>query len=208
MKAIIKTYDTEEEWKDARKGVITGTRAGNILSKRDGKPLKGYYELLAERIATTEEEAPEGENAMDRGKRLEEVAVEMFNKDTQKKAKHQTNTIVVRSDNKNIGYSPDALIGKKEDVEVKCLNSADHLKAYITRTVPDEYMSQILQGFVVNNSLKTRYMVFFDNRLPKPLDFFYLTIKREDYEEDIKEVTEQQNEVSKQIEDILVTLTF
>ena len=38
-----------------------------VILKRDKKPLKGFYELIAEQVAIP----ADGENAMDRGKRLE-----------------------------------------------------------------------------------------------------------------------------------------
>jgi len=74
-------FDNEQDWLFARLGRITGTRLGNLLSKRDRKPLKGFYEIIAERIAIP----ADYENVMDRGKRLEDDAIERLPKKQGKK---------------------------------------------------------------------------------------------------------------------------
>lgn len=111
-----------------------------------------------------------------------------------------------RDDEESIAYSPDSLIGKTEDVEVKCLSSAKHIEAYLTKKVPTEYESQIIQGFVVNDKLKTRYMVFYDPRMPK--DFFYFTIKRTDYKEEIEKYLELERNALKEIAKLETEFTF
>jgi predicted phage-related endonuclease len=135
-----------------------------------------------------------GENVMDRGHRLEQEAVDRFMAETGKKVNTDL-VLVLRSDNSYISYSPDGRIGKTEDVEVKCLNSASHIEAWYTKKIPRDYWEQILHGFVVNDSLKTRYMVFYDPRMP--VDFFYLTIHRKDVE---KEVVELYNTIIQELE--------
>lgn len=198
-------FNNREDWLDARKGKIMGTKAGSLLSKRDQKPLKGYYELIAERVAIPHD----GENVMDRGLRLEEEALDKFQKQTGKKVEKATDDnlmVCVREDFPDIGYSPDGLIGKTEDVEVKCLNSAAHIEAYLTKGIPSEYRSQIIQGFVVNDKLKTRYMVFYDPRMP--VDMFFLTLDRKDFKEEIEEYLELEKSVLEEVERITNDLTF
>lgn len=194
-------FDSEEAWLDARKGKFTGTRVGSLVSKKDGKPLKEFYQTIAERIAVP----ADGENAMFRGKRLEEEAMERFEKETGKKVNKDL-VLVSREDDADIAYSPDGLIGKTEDVEVKCLNSASHIEALLTKEMPNEYRSQMIQGFVVNDKLKKRYMVFYDPRMPK--DFFYFTIERKDVKEEIEAMLKQERELLAQIRQIETELTF
>ncbi len=196
-------FDSEETWLEARLGKITGTRAKEVMPKARGATgyRSGFYELIAERIALPHD----GENVMDRGKRLEEEAIERFVKETGKKAKREL-VLCVRDDNEAIAYSPDALIGKTEDVEVKCLSSARHIEAWMTQEIPSEYESQIIQGFVVNDKLKTRYMVFYDPRCPK--DFFYLTIHRKDMEEKIEEYLTLERQVLQKVAELEAQLTF
>ena len=194
-------YTDREAWLDARRGRITGTRLGSLLSKRDRKPLKGYYEIIAERVAIPHD----GENVMDRGIRLEDEAIQRFAKETGKKV--DTNLVIWhRDEDKNIAISPDGFIGKTEAVEAKCLSSAAHIEALLTKEIPSEYEHQSLQYFIVNDKLKTLYFVFYDPRMPK--DFFFLTIKREDVKEKIAEYLEIERMVLIQIAEIEKQLTF
>lgn len=197
----ILTYKDEEAWLEGRKGRIGSSRLGNMFSKRDKKPLKGFYEVIAERIALP---VPE-ENVMDRGHRLEEEAVRRFNEETGKEAVRDL-IIWTRDDNEYISASPDAAIGETEAVEVKCLNSASHIEAWLTREVPKEYQEQSIQYFIVNEKLQTLYFCFYDPRMPK--DFFYITINRSDIEDQISEFLALQQQALAQIEDIISQLTF
>lgn len=200
MTKIIK-FSTTEEWLEARRGKITGTRLKDLILKRSTKPKIGFYELIAERVAIPANE----ENVMDRGHRLEEFALDRFALETGKKVNKEL-VMICRDDDENIAYSPDGFIGKTEDVEVKCLSSARHIEAFLTQEIPGEYVEQIIQGFIVNDKLKTRYLVFYDPRMPK--DFFYLTIKREDMQEQIDEYLELERQVLRQVAEIEKQLTF
>ena len=198
----ITKFDSKEEWLEARLGRITGTRLGGLLSKRDKKPLKGFYEIIAERVAIPHD----GENVMDRGLRLEDEAMQRFEKETKKKV----NTDLVlwsREDNENIASSPDGYIGKKEAVEVKCLNSAAHIETWLTKEIPSEYEMQVLQYFIVNDDLETLYFVMYDPRLPK-IDFFYLTVTREELKDKIAEYLQLERETLAKIAEIEAQLTF
>lgn len=197
----IQHYKNEEDWLDARRGRIMGTKAGNLVLK-SGKGYKiGFYELIAERVAIP----PNEENVMDRGHRLELDAIVRFEKETKKDVNKEL-VIICRDDDENIAYSPDGFIGKTEDVEVKCLSSARHIEAWITKKVPSDYVEQMVQGFVVNDKLETRYMVFYDPRMP--IDFFFITIKREEVKEQITEYLDLERRVLREIAEIEKQLTF
>lgn len=194
-------FNEEQEWLDARRGKITGTRLKDLIIKRGTEKKIGFYELIAERIALP----PSQENVMDRGKRLEEEACERFAKETGKKV---NNDLVLwqRDDNENIAVSPDGTIGKSEAVECKCLSSALHIKAYLTKEVPAEYQEQAIQYFIVNQSLNKLYFVFYDPRMPK--DFFYLIILRKDVKDKILEYLELEKQVLKEIDELEKQFTF
>lgn len=186
---------------DGRLGKITGTRLKDLVVKRGTKPKKGFYEIIAERVAIP----PSEENRMDRGHRLEEEAIDRFMAETKKKVNKDL-VIICRDGEENIAYSPDGYIGQTEDVEVKCLNSASHIEAWLTKEVPSEYEYQMLQGFIVNDKLQTRYMVFYDPRMP--VDFFYLTLNREDYEVQIALYLDLERQALVEIKRIEDLLTF
>ena len=65
-------YENIEEWLEARRGKITGTRLKDLIMKRSSKHKIGFYELIAERVAIPAND----ENVMDRGHRLEELALD------------------------------------------------------------------------------------------------------------------------------------
>lgn len=201
---IIQKYSDEEAWLDGRMGKVTSTRLKDLVVKRGTAKKKGFYEIIAERVAIP----ASGENVMDRGHRLEKEAVDRFAKETGKKI----NTDLViwsREDNPDIAVSPDGYVeGKQvvEAVEVKCLNSASHIEAFLTQEVPSEYAYQKIQYFIVNDDLKTLYFVFYDPRMPK--DFFYLTITRESLQEEIGELLELEHETLAEIKKIEEQLTF
>lgn len=197
----VTTYEDRESWLEARRGKITGTRVGKLLSKRDGKPLSGYYELIAEIVAIPHD----GENVMDRGLRLEDEAIERFTKETGKKVSKDL-VIWSREDNPDIALSPDGAIGKTEALECKCLSSAAHIETYLTQHIPDEYWPQVLQYFVVNDTLQTLHFVFYDPRMPK--DFFWIDVTREQVEAEVQLWTEREHKVLEEVKKIVEQLTF
>ncbi len=197
----IQTFDNEEAWLEARLGKITGTRLKDLVSKRGTAKKIGFYELIAERIAIP----ASGENAMDRGKRLEDYAIERFIKET---GKDVSNVLVLwtRDDDENIAVSPDGSIGRTGAVECKCLSSARHIEAWLTKKIPDEYEHQKLQYFIVNDELESLFWVFYDPRMPK--DFFYFEIKRTDVQAEIDEYLALEKQVLAEIAEIEKELTF
>ena len=200
MKII--TFETEEEWIEARRGKITGTKLKGIVLRRTTAPKIGFYELIAERLAS----APGMERPVDRGLELEGEAVEKFAEETKKKV--DTSLVMwVREDVESIAVSPDGVIGKTEAVEVKCLSSANHIQAYLTQKVPAEYEMQITQYFIVNDELQKLYLVFYDPRLMVK-QLFYLTVKRKDIEEEIKEYLEYEKKTIEEVNRIVNELSF
>lgn len=197
----IEKFNNTHDWLEARRGRITGTRAGSLVGKRDGKDKKGFYEIIAERVAIPHD----GENVLDRGHRLEIEAIERFEKETGKKVNKDL-VIMSRDDNNAIAYSPDGFIGKTEDVEVKCLNSASHIEAWYTKSIPSDYWDQVIQGFVVNDKLKRRNIVFYDPRMPK--DFFYIIVNRSDVKDEIKEYLDMERNVLEVVSLLEEQLTF
>ncbi len=194
-------FETREEWLMARRGKITGSRLKDIVVKRGTGYKIGFYELIAEKLGIPADD----ESAMDRGTRLESEAVEQFTKETGKKV--DTSLVMwTREENENIAISPDGF-GKDFAVEAKCLSSARHIEAWLTKKIPDEYEYQKLQYFIVNDKLKKLYFLFYDPRLLyKP--FFTIEVKREDVEEEVQEYLEYQKNILERVDEIVNDLTF
>lgn len=153
----------------------------------------GFYEILAERLASE----PDDEDRRDRGHRLEEDVVELFTEMTGKKVERVG--ICVSSFNPDVINSPDGLIATeieingekaivyKEAIEIKCLSTARHLQAVIENRIPDEFTAQKLQYFIVNDQLEQLHFVFHDDRIVhKDLQTKIVTVNRSDLEEQIE----------------------
>lgn len=196
------TYETEEEWKDGRKGKITGSKLGDVVTLRGNGKKVGYWQLLADRLSID----PDEEYPMDRGHRLEEEAIARFMKETGKKV-DPTLVILTRDEDESIAVSPDGMIGEYESVEVKCLKSAKHLEAYFTQKIPNEYYYQTLQYFIVNDSLETLYVVMYDPRVLVK-DYFTLEINRSDIQEEVDQFLEYERQTLIEINEMANKLTF
>ena len=194
-------YDTKEEWEKSRAGKITGTRLKDIVARSCEKKI-GYYKLIAEKIAIS----PDGENAMERGVRLEPEALIRFEQET---GKEVYNDLVIwsREDVSSIAISPDAYVDEKEAVEVKCLSSERHIEAYLKNNVPAEYRYQTLQYFVVNDDLEKLNVVFYDPRIPVK-DYFVIEIIRSDVADEVQYLLDYQKKVISEVNEIVNDLTF
>lgn len=194
-------YESREEWLNARRGRITGSRLKDVLTKRGTGKKIGYYELIAERLGIP----ADNENPMDRGTRLEPEAILMFEQETGRKV--DTSLILwARDDNESIAISPDGVIGKTEAVEAKCLGSARHIEAFLTGKIPSDYREQGLQYFIVNDKLRKLHFAFYDPRLlAKP--FFIITLERKEFEKEIVETLEEERSMLAEINEIVLKLS-
>lgn len=196
-------FNDRDEWLKFRTGKITGTKLKGLVVKRGTGRKIGFYELLAERLAIEEDG---DETPMDRGTRLESEAVALF---AETEGKVVTNELVIWvSDlDPSIAYSPDGVISDTEVVEVKCLSSARHLQAYFEKEIPDEYEEQYVQAFIVNEKLEMLHFAFYDPRVTsKPLH--WITVHRENIQDKITAYTEYQVQALKDLQAMVVELTF
>lgn len=197
-------FTHEIDWLQARRQKITGTRLKDIVVKRGTKEKIGYYELIAERLCTP----ADNEQPMERGHRLENEAIELF----AKQSKKTVNTDLVlwtRDDNENIALSPDGIISESEAVEIKCLSSARHIEAYLTKSIPEEYQFQALQYFIVNEQLEKLYFVFYDPRfVVDNLKLFWVELTREEIKDDVETYLEYQKATLIKVEEVVNSLSF
>lgn len=207
MKILDELEQNTEEWFDTRKGKITGSKLKNIVPLRGTAKKIGFYELLADRLATTED--GELEDPRERGHRLESKAIKLFSEQTSKEVENVG--MCISDTNVNIALSPDGLIkndGKyTEAIEVKCVSSSLHLQALIEKKVSTDFNAQKLQYFIVNEELETLYFVYYDPRVTvKPLH--WIEVKRKDIEKDIEFYREYQENILKEVDLLLEELTF
>jgi putative phage-type endonuclease len=203
MKIYKDIEQKSEEWKKLRQGKITGTGLSKVVGGKVARETY-LYELLAERLATG---VSSEENAMDRGNRLESVAIEEFEKKTGKIV--EIFGFCEDNDNEFITNSPDGLIDVKrkysEAIEVKCLASGKHVRAWLENEIPSEYYAQAIQYFIVNEDLEKLYFVLYDPRIAMhPLHV--IELNRDDIEDTITEYREKQEEFLEFIEEKLSKL--
>lgn len=196
MKILNNVEQRSEEWFEKRLGVITGTGLKKILGSEKIRS-NYFYEVLAERLSN---EANTEEDAMSRGARLEEEAIKAY--EASKNVQVERVGFTMRNDSRWIGNSPDGLInvnGKyTKALEIKCLSSANHIKAYLTNKIPEEYIAQGIQYFLVNDDLEELDFVFYDPRISK-IPFFTITVKRKDIEKEIEDSAKLVKEFISQI---------
>jgi hypothetical protein len=199
-------YQNELDWLYSRKGCITGSTAKDVKPMVRGGGYKiGVYRLIADRIAI-----PRGdENRMERGHSLEAEAVERLARETKLPFTQVDFEIWKHEEFDNIAFSPDGYIEGEiieTACEVKCLDSARHIEAYITKEIPSDYSEQILQAFIVCETLQELYFVFYDPTVT--VDFFYILIKRADIEKDIIKTETDQEQTLAFVNEWVNKLTF
>lgn len=165
-----------EEWLQARKCKITGSKLKDIIVLKGTGDKIGFWQLLADRLSIEDES--EADNPMDRGHELEKEAIKEFVKQTGKEI-NDDGGMWISDESEYIACSPDGVIGDTEAVEVKCLSAARHLEAYFTKKIPKDYEYQTQQYFVVNEKLEKLYFCFYDPRIPS-IPFFYIEIERDE----------------------------
>jgi putative phage-type endonuclease len=202
MKIIENLEQNTPEWLEARRGKITGSKLGDIVVKRGTGRKLGFYELVADNIAL---EAGD-ENPMDRGHRLEDEALSLFEKE--EGVTFRRGLFCISDENPEMAVSPDGLSkDSKRMAEVKCLSTPKYLQAYFEKQIPSEYEFQKLQYFIVNPKCERLDFVFYDPRVTaKPM--FFLTFYREDLLEDIELYKQYQVEVLSEVNRLVAELAF
>lgn len=192
---IIK-FESREEWLNWRLGKGTGSKLKDIVSwdgrkgeyKMEESPKSGEYRLAVESLigswAIADDVNPE--KAHERGTRLEPIAISELNKRLGKKMVWHNDDIGWESDDDSrIALSPDASQGAAEAAEAKCLSAVNHLEVIDTGEIPREYRWQTLMYFVVNKKLRKLFVVFYDDRFPKGLDFYCVQMDRKSLKAEI-----------------------
>lgn len=167
-----------DDWYAARCGKVTASRIKDI----DAKPAKGKaynaltLTILSERITGVQEESKP--NAlMQWGIDQEPYAVAAY--------ENFTGNFVIETgliDHPAIklsGASPDGLVDKDGQLEVKCPSSQTHLNTILTQDVPNEYIPQITWQLACTRR-KWCDFVSFDPRLPEHLQLVIIRVFSEE----------------------------
>lgn len=198
-----------DEWYEARKGKITGSKLHDIVVKRGTGKKMGFYELLADRLAVPK---TVDETDIERGIRLEEEALQKLSAVLDRPFKKAG--LCVSDDNPNIAYSPDGLIEDVDTpekfeatVEMKCPDAPRYLKSLIEQEIPSEYREQMIQSFIVNTDQKYHIFAFY-NPLVTVKPIFYIRTNREDVKEEIDALKAYQIKELEEIDQLLEKIAF
>lgn len=135
------------QWFQSRIGCLTASQAHDVLarSKSNGKPLKGYYDLMDKIIAERLTNEPIGvpmTAAMQWGVDHEDDARERYEAETG----HFVELVgfIPHPEIEYFGASPDGFVGQDGLLEIKCPATTTHIRRIKADIVPDEYRAQML----------------------------------------------------------------
>lgn len=193
------------EWLKLRLGKVTGTTLGELMGADN---LKLVDRLIAEMISEQVKEIRISEE-MQRGADMEPIARQAYEEYTGQKVEQFG---FLQSDKFEwFGLSPDGLINENgkylKGVEIKCPDTATHVKYIRQNTLPAEYKYQVYSYFIVNKDHIEHDFVSFDNRFTiKPIHI--VNVRREDIRHDLEQIEAAMEKFWKKFEKYYSIVTF
>jgi hypothetical protein len=162
-------------WVAARVGRLTGSRCGDAFSKqKNGKWAASrenlMFDLLAERLTGVAKDhfvTP----AMQWGLDNEKPAVELL--EVQGGILFDKAGFCLHPTIEHFGASPDRLIGADGVLEVKCPTSKTHLQYLMNKTMPAEYVPQVLAEIACTGRTWAKFASY-DPRMPPAKQLFVI----------------------------------
>ena len=166
-----------EEWLTARAGKVTASCLDDVMAAKTTAGYQNYMaKLICERLTGRAEQTPVSA-AMQRGTDLESLARDFYVVETgamvEEVGFYEHPSIL------NSGASPDGIIGTDGLIEIKCPNTATHIKTLESKKPALKYMRQMQWQMACTGRLWCDF-VSFDDRLPEHLSFFCTRIERDD----------------------------
>lgn len=141
-----------EEWLEARRGLVTASVVGQLITPKTVKPANNDYSraliasLAAERVTGWTE--PVWVTAdMQRGIDDEPVARDLYSEHFAPVT--ETGFMVREEPDWKLGFSPDGLVGNDGLIEVKSRKPKKHLQTVVSGEVPLENVAQVQAGLLV-----------------------------------------------------------
>ena len=152
-----------EAWLDARRGIVTASVVGQLITAKSVKPASNDYSraltttLVAERITGWTDPVYVSDDMM-RGNMDEPLARDLY-------SRHYAPMVevgfMVRDDwGWRLGYSSDGLVGDDGLIEVKSRRPKKHLATILADEVPLENMAQIQAGLLVSGRAWCDYLSY------------------------------------------------
>jgi hypothetical protein len=142
-----------EEWMDQRRGIVTASVVGKLITATTVKPANNDYsraltaQLVAERITGYTDPNYVSDDML-RGHEDEPRARDLY---SEHYAPACESGFMVRTEpGWRLGYSPDGLVGDDGLIEVKAPRAKKHLTTILSGEVPPEHMPQLQAGLLVS----------------------------------------------------------
>ena len=181
---ILEVEQRSDAWRTARAGLLTASRAGDVLNyRKDGKEgadRRDYRtELVAERLTGVPCESGFANADTERGVRLEPDAVRAYEVAT---GNIVTPVGFITHETLQVGYSPDGVIGDCIGlVEVKAPRPANHLSYVRARVVPSDHRPQCIHALWLTGAQWIDF-ISYSPIFPEGLQLFIVRLNRDDAE--------------------------
>lgn len=197
--AVLEKLEVEEKdnsltpFQLARLGKITASCFGKIAKVRTGgwgeTALSYLYDVVGEHLTGQPAENFTGNKATEWGNFYEADALRAYTKRTGRKIK--SGTYYNHPELEWVGGTPDGLVGERGVIEAKCpLTFKNHLRTVITRTVPDEYLPQVI-GHLWLSGRDWCDFISYDPRIEGRHRLAIIRVNRNDHHENIAALGER-----------------
>lgn len=188
-----------EEWFQARLGKVTGSRITDVMNKGAGR--RAYMtQLVQERLLGKPHKIPET-HAMRRGKELEPFARVEY----EVREKHRVTTVgfAPHPEIEMSGASPDGLIGKNGNLEIKCPLHHNHIDKLLTKSVAWDHRLQMQFTMACTGAKWCDYVVY-DPDWPPALQIIVIRVRRDkalvyDIEKSVRKFLAETDELEKEL---------
>ena len=176
---VIACEQRSDEWRQARVGMFTASRAADMMATiKSGEAAARRdlrVQLVCERLTHQSQEDSYLNAAMQRGIDKEADALAAYEALTG----HLVQPVgFLAHDTLLAGCSPDGIIGDYEGgLELKCPKTATHLSYLKGKTVPKDYLHQMVHSLWIVGCAWWDF-VSFDDRLPEHLQVFHVRMQR------------------------------
>jgi putative phage-type endonuclease len=150
----MQVHDLEQgtpEWFEVRAGIVTASRAKDLMAEGQGKTRLAYmYQLIGEVMTGEPVQVFKGNEHTERGHQMEPIARQLYCERT-KSDVIETGFIRNHDQLGGAGYSPDGLVGEVGAVEIK--SRLPHIQAELLDTgkIPRDALLQMQFGMWVAN---------------------------------------------------------
>jgi len=178
---IFKPAQLSPEWWDLKVGKISGTRFGQVLSKKKNRLV---YELMNEIIAGQCDMSIFVDDNMQYGIDNEQIALDLYTEQSGIKVE-KVGAILSDFFESHIASADGVNCENGIVQEVKCTqNGAIHLERFF-EGVDSSYLPQCINYFAVSKEVKeVHFISYCGYRTEKPM--FWKVLKREDFQDKIK----------------------